>query len=73
MEGRLTIDKLLKIGILSLCLVAAPFLQAKKISSLDTYGVRQSSVYVFSDFKGILYIDRKAVGSLRAQSNKPLE
>lgn len=65
--------EMVKIAILSLCLVVAPFLQAENISSLDTSGVKQTSVYVFSDFRGILYIDRKAVGRLRAQSKKPLQ
>ena len=64
---------MLKIAILSLCLVVSPFLQAENISSLDTSGVSHASVYVFSDFRGTLYIDRKAVGRLDVQSKNPMK
>jgi len=64
---------MLKMAILSLCLVVSPFLQAEKFSSLDTSGVSRSSVYVFSDYKGTLYIDRRKVGRLNALSGNPLK
>ena len=64
---------MLKMVILSSCMVMAPFLQADYNSAYDSRDAPHSSIYVFSDYKGILYIDGKIAGRLRALSEKPFE
>jgi hypothetical protein len=58
---------------LSACLVTAPYLGAEDESAANTLPPINSSIYVFSDCKGALYVDGDRDGKLRALSKYPLD
>jgi hypothetical protein len=64
---------MLRIIALSACLVSAPYLGAEDFPPPNTPAPVSSSIYVFSDCKGTLYVDGDRVGKLRALSKNPLD
>lgn len=64
---------ILRVLALSACLVAAPYLGAEDGPAPNTPVPVSSSIHVFSDCKGTLYVDGDRVGKLRALSKHPLD
>lgn len=62
---------MLKIIILSISLIYAPFLRADNLSSSDIPHSKYSMIYVYSDYQGILYIGEKKSATLHSQSEYP--